>query len=151
MKLRIALTGASGSGKTTLANFLSEKFALPINPIGSRSVAKAMGFESPYDVDKAGRRAEFQHRLATEKIEWERQHEEFVTDRTTLDNLTYSIMHDISAVDASFVAKITQGMQRYSHVAHCLMAVFLQSIGRFSASSRSNLSSHLRHDSYWSH
>lgn len=51
--MRIAFCGASGTGKTTLARYLSERFELPLNPIGSRSTAKALGFESPYDVDRA--------------------------------------------------------------------------------------------------
>src|SRR5271170_3399791 len=88
--LRVAICGASGTGKTTLATFISETYGIPMNPVGSRSVSKAMGFDSPYDVDKAGKRAEFQRRLVTEKCEWEAAHDTFVTDRTTFDNLAYT-------------------------------------------------------------
>ena len=65
--VRIAMAGASGTGKTTLMNFLAKEYGLPVNPVGSRSVSAAMGFASPYDVDKAGKRSEFQRRLVTEK------------------------------------------------------------------------------------
>jgi hypothetical protein len=51
--MRIAFVGASGTGKTTVAKVLAERLGLPFNPVGSRSTAKAMGFEGPYDVDKA--------------------------------------------------------------------------------------------------
>ena len=67
--LTVAFIGASATGKSTLARFVSETYChagvpLPINPIGSRSVAKEMGFVGPdpvtgelvgrpYDVDRA--------------------------------------------------------------------------------------------------
>ncbi len=52
-KIRVGFTGASGTGKTTLAKAIAECFGVPLNPVGSRSVAKSMGFDNPYDVDKA--------------------------------------------------------------------------------------------------
>lgn len=52
---RIAFCGASGSGKTTLATWLAEELGLPLNPVGSRSVARSLGFNNPYDVDRASR------------------------------------------------------------------------------------------------
>jgi AAA domain len=128
-QLRVAFCGASGTGKTTLSNFLVETLGIPFNPVGSRSVAKAMGFESPYDVDKAGKRAEFQRRLVTEKRTWEDSHAEFVSDRTTLDNLAYTVFHDISTVDAGLLEQIIGGMQRYTHVIFCPVNVFCNPAG----------------------
>jgi hypothetical protein len=122
--MRIAFYGASGTGKTTLARYVAERYGLAENPVGSRSVAKAMGFESPYDVDQAGRRGEFQHRLLLEKKEWEREHETFVTDRTTLDNLVYTMMHDVRAIDGNFYESVFSGMRRYTHLIYCPVGVF---------------------------
>lgn len=51
--IRIAFVGASGTGKTTVARALAARLDIPMNPVGSRSVAQEMGFESPYDVDNA--------------------------------------------------------------------------------------------------
>jgi hypothetical protein len=68
-----------------------------------------MGFASPYDVDRAGRRAEFQRRLLAEKVAWEREHDAFVTDRTTLDNLAYP----------EILAQASDGARRYTHVVYC--------------------------------
>jgi hypothetical protein len=51
--VKIAFCGASGTGKTTLAEWVSETYNLPMNPVGSRSVARLMGFDNPYDVDRA--------------------------------------------------------------------------------------------------
>jgi predicted ATPase len=122
--LRIAFAGASGTGKSTLAEFVAKEFGLPVNPVGSRSVSKAMGFESPYDVDKAGKRAEFQRRLVTEKRAWEDAHESFVVDRTTLDNLAYTMLHDVHCVDDALLESVVQGVLRYTHVIYCPVAAF---------------------------
>jgi hypothetical protein len=128
VSLRVALSGASGTGKTTLARFVAEAYGLPVNPVGSRSVAKAMGFGNPYDVDVAGRRAEFQRRLLTEKLEWEAAHEGsgFVTDRTCLDNLVYTILHDVHSVDGKALDDVHVGMSRYTHVLFCPMDSFFK-------------------------
>jgi hypothetical protein len=127
--MRIAFMGASGTGKTTLAKWVSETYGLPINPVGSRSVAKAMGFESPYDVDKAGRRVEFQHRLQAEKMAWELKHESFVTDRTTIDELAYLSIHNIDGVSADYYGRAFQGWSRYDVVFHTPVEAFIDLAG----------------------
>jgi hypothetical protein len=119
--LRVAFAGASGTGKTTLATWVAEAFNVPMNPTGARSVAAAMGFASPYDVDRAGRRAEFQRRLLTDKMAWEESNEQFVTDRTTLDNLTYTLLHDVASIDGKALDDVRVGLARYSHVFFCPM------------------------------
>jgi predicted ATPase len=129
MRYRVAFAGASGTGKTTMSAWLSETLKIPFNPVGSRSVAKAMGFESPYDVDKAGKRAEFQRRLVTEKRAWEDENPAFVTDRTTLDNLAYTVFHDISTIDAGLLEQVVGGMQRYTHVIYCPVDIFCNPAG----------------------
>ena len=125
MAIRLALAGASGTGKTTVARWVSSTYKIPMNPIGSRSVAKSMGFQNPYDVDKAGRRAEFQRKLVTEKCGWEAAHEDFVVDRTTLDNLAYTMLHDVYSVDRSLLNDIVQGLGRYTHIVICPVDVFI--------------------------
>lgn len=83
-----------------------------------------MGFDSPYDVDLAGKRAEFQRRLVLEKRAWEDDHEDFVSDRTTLDNLAYTILHDVKSIDATLLTQITDGMARYTHIFYCPVDTF---------------------------
>lgn len=122
--LRIGFAGASGTGKSTLAAIVSDKFGLPVNPVGSRSVAKAMGFASPYDVDAAGKRAEFQKRLMSEKIAWEAAHDRFVADRTTIDNLAYTAFHDVHAIDRETIDAAALGLRRYTHVIYCPVSAF---------------------------
>jgi nicotinamide riboside kinase len=122
--VRIAFCGPSGTGKTTLAQHVADLIHVPLNPIGSRSVSQAMGFASPYDVDKAGKRAEFQRRLIEEKARWEHEHESFVTDRTPLDNITYTIMHDVGAIDAALLSRAVSATRRYTLIIRCTMETF---------------------------
>lgn len=114
--MRIAIAGCSGTGKTTLARAISEKYSLPINPVGARSVALEMGFDNPYDVDAAGKRVEFQKRLFESKRAWELAHDSFVTDRTYLDNLTYCALHMAEHLEDDAVEVFTRSMDRYDLV-----------------------------------
>ena len=122
--VRLAFCGASGTGKTTLAKWAADVLHAELNPVGSRSVAKAMGFESPYDVDAAGKRGDFQRKLQADKVIWENLHPNFVTDRTTLDELTYTAMHDVKAIDARYFSLAFDHMEKYTHVVYCPVATF---------------------------
>jgi hypothetical protein len=61
--MKIAFIGCSATGKTTLTKYINEREGWPINPVGSRSIAKEMGFVDskgegkPYDVDGADQQA----------------------------------------------------------------------------------------------
>jgi predicted ATPase len=122
--LRVAFAGASGTGKTSLARYVADTYQIAMNPIGSRQVAAAMGFASPYDVDKAGKRAEFQRRLLEEKYTWEKQNDAFVTDRTVADNLTYTALHDVYSIDEQTTDWVARGLAHYTHVFFCTMSSF---------------------------
>jgi molybdopterin-guanine dinucleotide biosynthesis protein len=122
--MRIAICGASGTGKTTLALGLADDLNLEVNPVGSRSVCAKMGFDSPYDVDKAGKRREFQLKLLQEKYKWETKKREFITDRTPLDNLIYTMFHDVYGLDEEYLKKIRMGMERYTHLIYCPVHTF---------------------------
>lgn len=127
--MRLAFCGASGTGKTTLASYVAGRYGLEMNPVGARSVAAAMGFATPYDVDAAGRRGEFQRRLVGDKRAWELGAESFVTDRTTADNLAYMALHDVASVDEEVLASAIDGLARYTHVVFCPVDAFLDMAG----------------------
>lgn len=114
--MRIAIAGASGTGKTTLARAIAERYSLPINPVGARSVALSMGFDNPYDIDQAGRRVEFQRRLFEEKRAWELANDRFVTDRSYLDNLTYCALHMAEHLPDNAIEGYREAMARYEVV-----------------------------------
>lgn len=118
---RIAFTGASGTGKTSVALLVAEQLGVPFCPIGSRSVARDMGFDSPYDVDRAGKRAEFQDRLFWAKRRWETEHEDtgFVTDRTHLDNYVYRALHDATHVSTCARREAMDATDNYSMLVFC--------------------------------
>jgi nicotinamide riboside kinase len=117
---RIAFAGASGTGKTALATALAQVFRLPLCPVGSRDTAKQMGFDSPYDVDAAGRRAEFQTALRERKAMWEAANTDFVTDRTHADNAVYSMLHDCWKDAQIEVYRLAN--ERYTHIFVCPMS-----------------------------
>lgn len=122
--IRLALSGSSGTGKTTLACAVADHYMLPLCPVGSRGVARQMGFEHPYDVDAAGRRAEFQRRLILEKADWESRFDSFVTDRTVLDCFAYTMLHCVEAIDSGLLDVVRNAAKRYTHVAYCPVDVF---------------------------
>lgn len=122
--MRIACAGSSGTGKTTIAEWIQEEYQLEFNPVGSRSVAKAMGFDNPYDVDKAGKRAEFQTKLLDDKVEWEAEHEAFITDRTTFDNLLYTALHDVYSIPNEQIDKARDALERYDAIIFFPVSVF---------------------------
>lgn len=126
MKHRIAFCGSAGTGKTTLAKLVETRLKIPMNPKGSREAAAAMGFASPYDVDAAGRRGDFQRLLLEMKYGWEHLHDEFVTDRTYVDNMVYTLLHDIDSVDPAFMDGVWRGNERFTHIFFCPMGAFFE-------------------------
>lgn len=125
-RVRIAFSGASGTGKTTMCAKLVEEYGMELCPVGSRSVSATMGFSNPYDVDAAGKREEFQEKLFLDKLSWEGPRKSFVTDRTYLDNVAYSLLHvDPRKVNADFLTRAgTAAAHSYDLIFFCPLSSF---------------------------
>lgn len=121
--IRVAFCGASGTGKSTLADSVINKYNFLLNPVGSRSVSRSMGFAAPYDVDAAGQRDEFQRKLFEQKRDWEKSHDSFVSDRASFDNLVYATMHG-ARMKLEEIGEYVDAMHRYTHVVYCPVASF---------------------------
>jgi predicted ATPase len=103
---RVAFCGASGTGKTTLAKRLAEHFGVPLSPSMARRAAADMGLASPYEADAQPpslmnrKRLELQRRITHSRIAWQDENQlGFVSDRTSYDDLAYSLMHGVSGRD----------------------------------------------------
>lgn len=93
--MRYGLTGAHRSGKTTLAKEIAEQKNLPLVLTSSSAIFSKMGL-SPQDNLTFKQRLEVQKQiLADAKEKWD-QHDSFVTDRTPLDFIAYTLA-DISS------------------------------------------------------
>lgn len=122
---RIAIAGASGTGKTRLVHLLADHYDLEVCPVGSRSVAKEMGFDNPYETDRHPElRARFQRLLFERKREWEVGRACFVTDRTHLDNLAYTSMHGAHGLAEGALDEYATAMCVYTAVFYCPVAAF---------------------------
>ena len=55
----------------------------------------------------------FQQKLQLAKIEWETEHDSFVSDRTTVDDFVYCALHNVGAIDEAFIERAAAHLARY--------------------------------------
>lgn len=101
---RIFLSGPSGSGKTTLATYISNQYGIPFIQGSSKVLWPEFGIKSHADlINKTFSDKEFginfQHRLLAYRNEQIANVNEFVTDRSPLDNLLYYMLQVSHMVD----------------------------------------------------
>lgn len=89
--MNIGLAGSHRTGKTTLAQEYSEKMGVPFVQTSASEVFKMMGFDPKADYDFKVRML-IQNEIldASEKL-WRAQKGDFITDRTPIDMLAYTI------------------------------------------------------------
>lgn len=91
--MRIYLSGAHSSGKSTLANYIANKYKLPLLPETARMVLSERELRLDAlrsDLDAVD---EYQAAVFHRQLKEEAKQEDFVSDRSLLDVLAYSIQH----------------------------------------------------------
>jgi len=88
--MKIGILGAQGTGKTTLAEALAKKFGYPLILEIAREVMAEIGIDSPRELKGNPEKGkDFQMKCLGRQIEEEKKHENFISDRTTIDNAAY--------------------------------------------------------------
>jgi deoxyadenosine/deoxycytidine kinase len=115
---RIGICGAHGTGKTTLGNILKEELKISFLNRTMRTMWEKYGIEDfeklPGDI-----RTTFQKYAILKQIEIEEQASAtgFITDRTVLDNLGYTILSsDMAEIDKKiYTALVKEHLKTYTH------------------------------------
>ena len=117
-KLKIGIFGSHGTGKSTLAKEISSYFELPLVDKTMRQMWQDHGVEDFEKLPSQVRKI-FQYKAILTQIHREDIHREgFVTDRTVLDNLAYTIdSSQISDLELDFYkALVRERIKNYTHL-----------------------------------
>ncbi len=98
--IKIGISGSHRSGKTTLATALSKEIEIPLLKTSSSSVFKQHGLHPAQSLDFKTR-LWIQHRIIEAAIKVWRQ-PNFVTDRTPIDFMAYTLADIQGATDVNF-------------------------------------------------
>jgi len=116
--LKIGIFGSHGTGKSTLAKEISSYFELPLVDKTMRQMWQDHGVEDFEKLPGQVRKI-FQYKAILTQIHRENIHREgFVTDRTVLDNLAYTIdSSQISDLELDFYkALVRERIKNYTHL-----------------------------------
>jgi nicotinamide riboside kinase len=109
---KIAIIGSQSTGKTTIANQLSEKLNIPMITELARK----------WDIEKATQTEliHIQKELLKLQIDEENRNEQFISDRSTIDNLSYWL-HNVSPIvdkeeNELYVNTALKNVKNYSHI-----------------------------------
>lgn len=103
--MKIAFTGSHGTGKTTLAKKLSEDLNIHLITNISRNYYKSNGIEN-FEILTKEERWGHQHSLFSIEILEEIKNVDFVTDRSIIDFLAYTILY--SEIPLKYKSKIIE-------------------------------------------
>lgn len=97
MGKKIFITGPSGIGKTTLANYISDTYGIPFINTSAREIWPKYGIKSHAQAHMmcsidSNRGLEYQTEILTKRVEALEYEEEFICDRSPIDNLVYFML-----------------------------------------------------------
>lgn len=122
--MRVAITGSGGTGKTRLATALAEHYGYPLIEEGVREFMKISGIKDLRSLPPE-KTMEMQWWLFNHKIEKETGLENFIADRSTIDNMAYVLRWcSRQAGLESDIEKYLELARRYSHNTYDLI-IFL--------------------------
>ena len=111
--MRIAFTGSGGTGKTTLLKEVNKEMELPIIGEGIREWLEENGFDDFKELETKDV-VKMQEDALNKRIDIESELQSFVSDRTSVDNLSYALRwvgsEDTGAYDAWMAMYITRAM-----------------------------------------
>jgi nicotinamide riboside kinase len=112
MNVRIAIIGSQSCGKTTLGRELSKKLDLPmISELARRWNIEKVSQTELIDIQKE---------LLNLQIEEESKYEQFISDRSTIDNMSYWL-HNVANIvsyddNRQYKMKAIENVKTYSHI-----------------------------------
>lgn len=109
---KIAIIGSQSTGKSVLAKELANKLKIPL----ITEIARKWDIEEATQTELI----DIQKEILKLQIEEERKHEQFISDRSTIDNLAYWLHNVSSIVDKEeneiYVNTALDNVKNYSHV-----------------------------------
>jgi deoxyadenosine/deoxycytidine kinase len=119
MNYKIGICGAHGTGKTTLGKAISETLKLNFITNTMRSMWQEFGI-TDFEKLPADARSLFQKHAITRQIKFEEEQNQagFITDRTVLDNLGYTLLNsDMFGADLEVYKLLVQErLKNYTHL-----------------------------------
>lgn len=128
--MRVAFAGPSGTGKTTLANYIEENSNLIFTPNSAslmfteedKEVLRKLGytFSGHKEVIQLSNinpkfAKEFQSRLLLRRGEFIERSDDFIIDRSPIDNLVYMLYQVGYNATQEFVSKFYKQVEHYLH------------------------------------
>lgn len=108
MEKRIFISGPSGSGKTTLAKYIAARYQIPFIEGSTKPLWASHGIENHIQlIMRTCEDVKWGLKFQDEVLEYRREKlecvNEFVTDRSPLDNLVYFMLQCAHYVDDSYI------------------------------------------------
>lgn len=108
------MVGSQGTGKTSLANLLSKKLNIPIIQEVARNFKKEQLNKNNPEYPS------IQKRILVAQIQEEKKHEDFISDRSSIDNLAYFIYGCSDKVSVSenmsYIYDAITNARLYTHI-----------------------------------